>query len=154
MGIKNINKKGMLARDWFVMLIIFGVITGLGYLVVADFASESSGYAVENMTDDDFQDNYDTLTDSVKNVSEMQNKTAAKGGLDVISTFTTLFTATINIITIVLGSFSMASNVMTNFAIDFGVPTVVANLIFPAILALIIGIIIFVIISSISKGKM
>lgn len=144
----------MLARDWFVMLVIFGAITGIGYLVVADFASEESGYNVENMTDEDFQDNYDTLTGSTEDIYLMQNATASGEGMGVISAFTTVFTATFSVISIVIGSFSMANDVFTDFAIDFGVPTAIANIIFPAIYVIIIGIIIFVIISSVSKGKM
>ena len=148
------NKKGMLARDWYVMLIVFGTISGLGYLVIADIASESSGYNIENMTDENFKENYDTMTESADDIYLMQNATASGEGMSVISTFTTMFSATFSVISIIFGSFSLADDVLTNFGVDQGVPTAIANIIFPAILAIILGLIIFVIISSISKGKL
>ncbi len=148
------NKKGMLARDWVMVLILFGTITGLGYLIVEDMASSDSGYNVENMTDENFQENYDTLSDTIDDVYLMQNATSSGEGMNIFSTFTTMFKATFTIISIVFGSFDMVRDTMTNFAEDFGVPSIIANLIFPAILVIIIAIIVFVIISSVSKGRL
>jgi len=148
------NKKGMLARDWIIVLILFGVITGIGALVVVDMADSSTGYNVTNMTDEDFQERYDTLSDTTGDVYKMQNVTASGEGISVISTYTTVFKATFSIISIIFGSFGLANAAMINFAQDFGVPSVIANVIFPALLVIIITIIIFVIISSVSKGRM
>ncbi len=156
MGVENMmNKKGeMLARDWIFILVLFGAITAIGYLIVADMASSESGYNVTNMTDETFQDNYDTLSESTSTIYQMQNATTSEQGMSVLSTYTTMFTATFSIISLIFGSFGMASNTMTNFATDFGVPSILANIIFPAILVLIIVIIVFVIISSVSRGRL
>lgn len=149
------NKKGeMLARDWIIMLVLFGVIVGLSYLMVLDMASSSTGYNVSNMTDEDFQDNYDTLTETTSTIYQMQDATLSEEGTSVVSTYTTMFKATFSVISLLFGSFGMAGNVFSNFATDFGVPSVVANVVFPAILVLIIVIIIFVIISSVSRGRL
>ncbi len=144
----------MLARDWVIVLILFGVITGIGALVVVDMANSETGYNVTNMTDEDFQDRYDTLAETTDDIYKMRNVTASGEGISVISAFTTVFTATFSVISITLGSFGLANTAMINFAEDFGVPSVIANVIFPAILVIIIAIIIFVIISSVSKGRM
>lgn len=148
------NKRGMLARDWVIVLVLFGAITGIGALIVVDMASSETGYNVTNMTDENFQSRYDTLSNTTTDIYLMQNATSSGEGISVLSTYTTVFKATFNIISIVFGSFSMAQTTMSNFAEDFGVPSVIANIIFPAILVIAIAIIIFVIISSVSKGRM
>lgn len=148
------NKKAMLARDWIMMLIIFGVITSLGFLFVADMAGTDTGYNVSGMIDEDFQSDYDTLTETTTDVYKMQNATASGEGMSVISTYTAVFKATFSIISLIFGSLGMVNNMLTQFAIDFGVPTVVANIMFPAILVMIIATLVFVIISAVSKGRM
>ena len=156
MGVENMikNKKGMLARDWIIMLVIFGVITGLGFLFVTDMAGTDTGYNVSGMVDENFQENYDTLTNSSTSIYKMQNATASEEGMSVISTFTEVFKATFSIISIIFGVIVSLNGVLANFAIDFGVPTVVANIMFPAILVIIIATLVFVIISAVSKGRM
>ena len=155
MGVKNMrNKKGMLARDWIIMLVIFGAITSLGFLFVADMAGTETGYNVSGMVDPDFQEDYNTLSNTSTDIYKMQNATASGEGMSVISTYTEVFKATFSIISIVFGSLGIVNNVLANFAIDFGVPTAVANIIFPAILVMIIATLVFVIISAVSKGRM
>jgi len=146
------NKKGFLARDFVIILILFGAVCGIGYLVYADMASET-GYNNPNMIDKDFQKNYDTLSETTGKVYKMQNATQSKEGMSVISTYTTMFKSTFSVISIVLGSFGMVRTTMTNFAEDFGVPSNIANLIFPTILVILIVTIVFVIISSVSRGR-
>jgi len=156
MGVKNMikNKKAMLARDWIIMLVIFGVITGLGFLFVADMAGTASGYNVSGMVDPDFQEDYDTFTNSSIDIYKMQNATASGEGMSVISTYTEVFKATFSIISIIFGGLVSVNAVLANFAVDFGVPTAVANIMFPAILVMIISTLVFVIISAVSKGRM
>jgi len=150
-----INKKGeMLARDWIMVLILFGVVTAIGYLIVADMADSSTGYNVSNMTDESFQDNYDTLTETTSTTYKMQNATTSEQGMSVVSTYTMAFTSVFSIIALIFGSLGMASDTMTNFAVDFGVPSSLSNIIFPAILILIMVILIFVVISSVSRGRL
>ncbi len=148
------NKRGMLARDYVIVLIIFGMVIGLGFLFVADMASSESGYNVSGMIDESFQGKYDTLTDTSQDVYAMQNATASGEGLSTISTFTVVFKATFSIISIIFGSFGLVNSVFSNFALDFGVPSIVANIFFPGILVIAIAIIIFVIVSSVSQGKL
>ena len=148
------NKKAMLARDWIIILVIFGVITQLGFLFVADMAGTATGYNVSGMVDEDFQSNYDTLTNTSTDIYKMQNATSSGEGMSVISTYTEVFKATFSIISIIFGSLGMVSAMLAQFATDFGVPTAVANIMFPAILLIIIATLVFVIISAISKGRM
>ena len=136
------------------MLVLFGLISGMGYLIIEDMASSKSGYNVTNMTDESYQERYDTLTESSSKIYQMQNATASKQGMSVISTFTTMFSATFSIIGIIFGSFGMAVTTMNNFGQDLGMSSGMANLLFGAILVIIIATIVFIIISSISRGRL
>lgn len=136
------------------MLVIFGVITGLGFLFVADMAGTETGYNVSGMVDPNFQENYDTLTDTSTDIYKMQNATSSGEGMSVISTYTAVFKATFSIVSIIFGSLGNVNSILAQFAIDFGVPTAVANIMFPAILVMIIATLVFVIISAVSQGRM
>jgi len=144
----------MLARDWIIVLILFGLISGVGYLVVEDIASSDKGYNVANMTDESYQSRYDTLTESSSKIYQMQNATTSEQGMSVVSTYTTMFRSTFSIIGLVFGSFSMATTAMNNFAQDIGLDSALANLLFGAVLVIVICIIVFVVISSISRGRL
>ncbi len=148
------NKKGILARDFIIILALFGGITGIGALIVIDMANSETGYNVTNMTDEDFQSNYDTLSDTYDDVDLMKNATASGEGISVVSTYTTFFTATFNVITLVFRSPILIKNTFVNFADEFNIPSGVANIMFTLILTISLAIIIFVIISSVSKGRM
>lgn len=153
-GNQKMNNKGeFLARNLIIILILFGLVCGLGYLVIADMASETN-YNVSAMVDEDFQGRYDTLSNVTTDIYDMQNATQSEEGMSVISTYTTMFKSTFSVISIIFGSFNLVRTTMSNFAQDFGVPSVIANLIFPAILVIFITLIVFVIISSISRGRM
>jgi len=143
----------MLARDWIIILILFGLTTGVGFMIVADIASVESGYGVENMTDESYRERYDTLTDTTEDIYLMQNATSSEEGLSVVSTYTTMFKSTFSVIGLVFGSFDVARLTMNNLAQDIGMDSNLANLFFGAILTIIISIIIFVILSSITKGR-
>jgi len=144
----------MLARDWVIVLVLFGLVSGVGYLVVEDMASAENGYDVANMTNADYQDRYDTLTESSSKIYLMQNATASSEGMSVISTFTTMFSATFSIIGIIFGSFGMATTTMQNFGEDIGMSSGLANLVFGGLLVILIAVIVFIIISSVSRGRL
>lgn len=144
----------MLARDWIIILVLFGLVSGVGYLVVVDIASSESGYNVVNMTDENYQSRYDTLTESSRNIYQMQTEAKSEEGLSVISAFTTFFSSTFGIIGIIFGSFGLATTTMANFGQDLGMSGGLSNLVFGAILVMIISTIVFIIVSSVSRGRL
>jgi len=133
---------------------LFGLVSGIGYLIVVDIASSEHGYDVENMTDENYQSRYDTLNESSGKIYQMQNATTSEQGMSIISTYTTMFKSTFSIIGLVFGSFGMVTTSMNNFAQDIGMDSTLANLVFEAILVIIICIIVFVVVSSISRGRL
>lgn len=144
----------MLARDLIIMLILFGLVSGVGYLIVVDISSSESGYDIPNMTDESYQSRYDTLTNSSRQIYEMQNATTSKEGMSVFSTYTTMFKSTFSIIGLVFGSFGMTTAVMSNFAQDLGMPSALANLVIGGLLVILICVVVFVVVSSVSRGRL
>ncbi len=144
----------MLARDWVIVLVLFGLFSGIGYLIVVDIANPTTGYNVTNMTDENYQSRYDTLTESSTDIYQMQNATTSEEGMSVVSTYTTMFRSTFSIIGIIFGSFGMATTTMNNFAQDIGMDSGLANLVFGALLVIIICVIVFIVVSSISRGRL
>jgi len=144
----------MLLRDFVFVLVLFGLVSGIGYLIVEDMASSKSGYDVENMSDESYTERYDTLTESSRNIYLMQNATTSKKGLSVVSTYTTMFSSTFSLIGLVFGSFGMVTTTLNNFGQDLGMSSTMANLLFGSILVIIIATVIFVVISSVSRGRL
>jgi len=143
----------MLPRDFIVMLVLFGLITGIGFLVVVDISSSESGYDVQNMTDAKYQTRYDTLTNSSRSIYEMQNKTTEKEGMNIISVYTTVYKATMSVISLVFGSVGMVYSVIINLGEDIGIDSALVNLVGAGLLVILISIIIFAVLSSVSKGR-
>lgn len=149
------NKRGeFLARDFIIILIVFGAVALIGFLVAADISSQNSGYNTPNVIDSKFSSNYDTLSDSASRVYKMQNATSSPEGLSSVSSTIYVFRSVFSIISLIFGSVSMVNNVFVNFATDFGMPTIIANILFPAIITILLTLLIFVIISSVSQGKL
>jgi len=144
----------MLARDWIVILVLFGLVVGVGGLVVNDISSSEKGYDVPNMTDESYSNNYDTLTNATEKIYKMGNATASSEGQSTISVFTTFFTATFSVISIVFESFGLAGSTLTIFLTDIGMPSGLANLLVGGVVAIILAMLVFIIISAISRSRL
>ncbi len=145
------NKKGMLARDWIIAILIMTSLCGLYFVAISGIADEYDNTAI---VDETFDTKYNKLTNATTDVSDIFEAASKKEGLAVATTFEVIFSSTFSIIQIVFGSFAVVSSITASFAEDFGIPDVVANLIFPMALAIITTIIVFVVISSVSRGKL
>jgi hypothetical protein len=148
------NKKGLLAREWIIGLIIFSVICGIFGLVVSDMASSDNGYNVANMSDSNFDAAYNQVSNTSGIAGQMGNATVSKEGLSTFGSVELFFGSTISVIQLTFGSLSMVNNVFTNIFHSFGIPSVLANIIFPAIISIITVILVFIVVSSLTKTKM
>lgn len=154
MGYEKMNKKAeFLARHYMILLILFGMVVGIGALMVYGMANSDEGYGIENMTDERYSDNYDTISDASSRIYQMSDETAKREGLTIWSVFTTIFSATFTIISLILGSFGIVNSSVSNLLSDAGVPSAMANIVGGGIVVIIIGIVVFIIISSVSDGK-
>jgi hypothetical protein len=148
------NKRGLLMRNYLIILVLFSVFTGVGALIVADIASVDNGYGVTNMTDSDFDSAYNQASYTNNLVEQAGNVSSSNEGLSTIGSTELLFGSTKTVIQLVFGSFSIIRNVFSSMLTDFGMPPQIANLAFGAIISILIIIIVFVVISSLTKTKM
>jgi vacuolar-type H+-ATPase subunit I/STV1 len=151
---KQLNKKGMLMRDYVIMLVLFGVIAGIGGLIVSDMSSPEYGYNITNMSDPSFDSAYNRATETQQLAEQMGNASTSKEGLETIGGLELLFGSTRTVIQLVAGSFNMIRETSASMAMSFGIPLEIANLLFGAIISILIIIIVFVIVSSLTKTKM
>lgn len=149
----KINKKGMLMRDYVIILILFATVVGMGALIVSDMAGQE-GYNVENMSDPSFDSTYNNAKYTQGLAEQMGDAATSKEGLGLKGTLELVFGSTITVIQLVAGSFIIVRNTFTSMALSLGIPLEVGNLLFGAVFSVIIVIIVFVIISSLSKSKM
>jgi hypothetical protein len=154
MDYKKLNKRGMLARDYVLILIVFSLFVGLGALVVSDMASPDNGYNVANMSDPNFDSTYNKLQYTSNLVQDMGNETTSNQGLSFQGTTELLFGSTTTVIQLVFNSLSMVNTVFSGMVQTMGIPASIANLVFPAILSILTVILVFVVISSLTKTKM
>lgn len=145
------NKKGFLARTWVTAFITGIAIFSLCYFMVFGLATEYDNIDVIN---ENFQRTYNKYSDLEGDITSMYYGIKSKEGLSVVGTFTTLFSATWGIISIILDSLLMPGAMLRQFSLDVGAPSAIANIIFTLPLIIITVIVVLVIISSISKGKL
>lgn len=148
------NKKGLLMRDYVIMLVLFSLVAGLGALVVNDMADPVNGYNISGVVDDSFDSAYNQANYTTSLAGELGNATTSKEGLtNVGSTAELLFGSTLTVIQLVAGSFSIVKNGFVNMVSLFGIPILVGNILFGAVLSILIITIAFVIVSSLTKTK-
>jgi ABC-type antimicrobial peptide transport system permease subunit len=146
------NRRGeILARDYIIVLVLFGAVCLLLSLVVQDF---STNYNVPNMTDSNFQKNYDTFSSSTQTIYQMQNASTSSEGMSTVSTYLYTFKSTFSIISLLFGSLGLINSVLVNFVTDFGVPSAIANIIVPAIYVIFVALLIFIIVGSVNRTRM
>lgn len=148
------NKKGMLVRDYIVVLIIFSAIAGLGALMVSDLTSQANGYNVVNVSDPSFDSAYNKLESTRSLVDTSSNASRTGLGKLLGSGADNFFSSTLVVLDLAFGSFTTVNSVFASMSESFGIPSTIANIIFPAILAILTTIIVFVVISSLTRSKM
>lgn len=148
MNILKDKRGAFLAQDWVISLIIFSGFIGLIMLFVTSTAVQYDNTTIIDATIDA---KYNQLTNSTNIASQAFQKVSEKGGLTLVGAFDVLFASAFSIISLVLGSLGLATSFTANFAVDFGIPTQVANILFPMILSIITIIIVFVIVNSTTR---
>ncbi len=151
---EKMNKKGMLMRDYVIMIILFSVVVGIGALIVSDISSVKEGYNVSDMSDPSFNSTYNQAQYTQGLAEQMGSAATSKEGLGLKGTIDLIFGSTVTVIQLVAGSFGIVQNTFAQMTLSLGIPLEIGNLLFGAAFSIIIVIIVFVIISSLSKTKM
>ncbi len=145
-----INKKAYLTRDFVIAGIFLMGIIAIMILMVQGIAGN---YNRTDLIDEGFSANYDELLNVTDNVGVILNTTRSGSGLSFKGAFDVTFGAAFTAIQLVFSTLGLMQNVFTNFAIDFGVPLAVSNILFIVGFSIIAVTLIFVWLSSISRGK-
>lgn len=136
-------------RDIVMILIFFGIIVGIGAIIVTDMANQ---YNVQNMTSAQFEKNYNTLQDIGAKTEAMKNYTSGGKGLVNVGSFTTIVSGTWSVFQLVFRSVTSIKNVFVNFASTY-IPSNIATILLVGLVAGLSSIIVFVIISAVLKGR-
>lgn len=144
------NKKGFLTRDFVIAgIFLMGIIAIMALMVqgVAD------NYSNTDLVDETFSEKYNQLSNVTDSVSTILDTTRSGSGLSFRGAFDVTFGAAFTAIQLVFATLGLMQNVFINFAVDFGVPTAIANIMFIVGFSIITVTLIFVWLSSISRGK-
>lgn len=149
MKLKRLTPKyGLELRFWIVALILF---SGVFSLMVVAFHDAATNYGATNVTNPTIEARYNQLDQQKSLVGNIQNATSGKGGLQVLNTLGTIFTATIGVLNLVLSSLVFIPTVFGGFASDFGIPTQVSNLFFVMVGLIVTTLVIFAILNAIKQ---
>lgn len=144
------NKKGFLTRDFVIAGILMMGVIAIMILMVQGVADN---YGRSDLVDEEFSQNYDKLTNITNSVDTILETTRSGSGLSFRGAFDVTFGAAFTAIQLVFSGLGLLQDVFINFAVDFGVPTAVANIMFIVGFSAITVTLIFVWLSSISRGK-
>lgn len=142
------NKKGFIARDFVLGMLLFSGIIALLVIGLNGFAND---YGNNNIVDEEFSDNFDRFNNETANAQELFDAATSDEGLSLIGTFDVLFSSTFTIISLVFGGVSSVGNQIAGFGEYFGIPTSVSQTFFTILLAGLTILIVFIIISSVSR---
>jgi len=145
-----IQKKAWLTRDFVIAGILFSGLIALFVLAIAGIQDE---YDSTLLTNEDFANNYDKLTEQTEKIETARQAAAAGEGLSFIGTFDVAFQSTFTVIQMVFSTVNLFGDMTGSFAEDFGFDPTVTKIVFLIALAILTTVIVFIWISSISRGK-
>lgn len=142
------NRKGFLARDWIMALILFTGVVALSTLMVAQQATD---YDNLDIIDEDILEDFGNLQQTTSVAKEAFDVTNDKDALTITGSFSILFQSAFSVIALIFNSIAIATSQLASFGEFIGLPTAVSNLIFPIIISLITVVLVFVIISTTTR---
>ena len=145
-----INKKGFLARDWMIGIILFSGVIGLAVLMALGVGSE---YGVQTL-DAGFSARYDRLANSTAVISDSFTQLNSPGGMGFLGSFNVIFQSTTSIISLMFSSLLLIPSMIVSIGSDFGIPTVVTAIASIIVIGIITAMLIFVVISFIARGRL
>ena len=146
----KINKKGWVARDFIIAMLIFSGVLALFVVMIGSVAND---YDNTDIIDLDFSDKFDKFSENVDTSGEMWAASTGEGGLSLVGTADLLFFSTFKVISLVFDSVNIAWTQMVEFGEFFGIPSVISNIFVGLIFTILTVMIVFIIISSIRSGR-
>lgn len=146
------NKKGWLARDFVISVILFAGVIGLFSLTVVSIANN---YGRTDIVDEGFNTRYNQILNLTQANKNMFKSVTSPQGLTLQGTFDIAFGATFTVIQLVFGTLLNFESIPANFISQFTfVDSNVLVIVFNIILTVITITLVFVWLSSISRGRL
>jgi len=146
----KMNKKGWVARDFIIAMLIFSGTLALFVVMISNLAND---YGNTNIISPEFSQKFDKFSENVDTGGEMWAASSGEGGLSLVGTADLLFFSTFKVISLVFDSVSLAWTQMAEFGEFFGIPSVISNIFVGLIFSILTVMIVFIIISSIRSGR-
>jgi len=146
----KINKKGWVARDFVVAVLIFSGCLALFVLMVGSLAND---YDNTNVIDPEFSSKFDKFSEDTDRTGEMWEAATSEDGLSLIGTADLLFFSTFRVISLVFSSVVAAGDQMAGFGEYFGIPSEVSSIFMVLLFSILTVFIVFIIISSVRSGR-
>ena len=143
------NKKGWVAQDYVIALILFSAIVGLLYLGVGSIATD---YNTPGIVDPSFKENYDEFNNQTATIGAMWNATSSKGSLNLFSGTDIFLKSTFSVVSLIFGSIGSLTRQVTHIQTDFGVPDVIWGVVSIIFMATITILLIFAVVNALNKA--
>jgi len=146
----KMNKKGWVARDFIIAMLIFSGVLAIYVLMVGSVANDYGNTDVINVG---FSEKFDKFSNDTSRAGEMWESATSEGGLSLVGTADLLFFSTFRVISLVFTSVVSAGEQLAGFGEFFGIPSEVSLIFMTLIFTILTVMIIFIIISSIRSGS-
>lgn len=143
------RKKGLTVRDWVLASLMFSGIFAMGVIALTGYANEAGN---TDIIDPTLESHYNQLQQNLGDINSSLKAVSTGGGLDLTGGLQILFTSTISVVNIVLGSLAQLPLLFINFASDFGIPTAVSGTFMVILLAMATVVVVFAILNSVKQG--
>jgi len=144
------QKKPFLTRDFVIAGLLFSGLIALWVLAIAGIGDQ---YDSDLLTNPDFAEKYDKLTEQTQKIETARRAAAAGEGLSFVGTFDVAFQSVFTIFQMIFSTLNLFGNMTLSFAEDFGFDPTVTSVVFIIALAVLTVLIVWNIVSSISRGK-
>ena len=144
------NKKGWVARDIIVGLLLFSAVAGLFFVASTELATD---YNETHIIDSSFEESYNQFQNVSGNVNEMISETSSPTGLGLWAAGVGIFNALVGVVYLIWAAPGVIISQAAKFTFDYRIPTVISSLVIPLLSTIVFVILIFVIISSINRGN-
>jgi len=144
------NKKGFLARDYLVAMVVGVALIGLLYLMVQGMGTEYDNLDVINSSFNSSYNKFGELSDSAY---ELYSEASSDEGLSLVGSATLVFKSTTTIINLILETLLLPGDLLRQFALDSGAPSPIAEILFILPIVVILIIVTLAVISAITQRK-
>ena len=147
---KKINKKGWVARDFIIAMLMFSGVLAIWVLMIGSVAND---YGNTDVIDPEFSEKFDKFSEETDRAGEMWEAATSEGGLSLVGTADLLFFSTFKVISLVFNSVVAAGQQMAGFGEFFGIPSEISTIFSVLFFTILTVSIVFIIISSVRSGR-